>query len=72
MGLQRAKKTSHRFVLRGDPSLYRSKCYELSINIAETRFENFVQGAVREFTSRDEQRVTNELTMILNSLRFLN
>jgi hypothetical protein len=52
-------------------TFYRSKCYELSINISATRFENFAPGAVREFTSGDEQRVTNELTMILNSFTFL-
>ena len=52
-------------------TFYRSKCYELSISISATRFENFDPGAVREFTSGDEQRVTNELTMILNSFRFL-
>jgi hypothetical protein len=52
-------------------TFYRSKCYELSINITATRFENFPQGGVREFSSGDEQRVENELTMILNSFRFL-
>ena len=52
-------------------TFYRSKCFELSINITATRFENFAPGAMREFTSRDEQRVENELTIILNSFRFL-
>jgi hypothetical protein len=48
-----------------------NECYELSINITATNFGNFDPGAVREFTTGNEQRVTNELTMILNSFRFL-
>jgi hypothetical protein len=52
-------------------AFHRSKCYELRINITSTEFSNFEPGAVKEFTRRDEQRVRNELTTILNSFRFL-
>jgi hypothetical protein len=50
----------------------RGKCYELSITIASSSFGSFDPGTVREFTSKDDQRVRSELTTILNSFRFMS
>jgi hypothetical protein len=47
------------------------KCYELSLNIAESSFANFEPGAIKEFTRDDESQVKRDLTVSLNSFRFL-
>jgi hypothetical protein len=52
-------------------AFHKSRCYELSINLAATSFANFDPGTVKEFTPEDEQRVRKELTTILDSFRFL-
>jgi hypothetical protein len=50
----------------------RGKCHELSITIASSSFGSLDPGTVREFTSKDDQRVRSELTTILNSFRFMS
>jgi hypothetical protein len=52
-------------------NFHKSRCYELSINVATSAFWAFDPGAVKEFTPEDEQHVRNELTTVLDSFRFL-
>ncbi|MFY9531642.1 MAG: hypothetical protein WBC04_24575 [Candidatus Acidiferrales bacterium] len=52
-------------------AFHHGRCYELSINVAITSFANFDPGTVKEFTHDDEQRVRSELTLVLDSFRFL-
>jgi hypothetical protein len=47
------------------------KCYELSLNIAESSFANFDPGTIKEFTRDDESQVMRDLMVSLNSFRFL-
>lgn len=50
---------------------HEQKCYELSLNIAESSFANFDPGTIKEFTRDDEATVMRDLTVSLNSFRFL-
>jgi hypothetical protein len=50
---------------------HNQKCYELSINLATSPFGNFEPGTIKEFRSDDERKVLRELTLALNSFRFL-
>ncbi len=52
-------------------AFHKSRCYELSINVATVSIGSFDPGAMKEFTCEDEQGVRNELTTILDSFRFL-
>jgi hypothetical protein len=52
-------------------TFHKSRCHELSISVATSGFWVFDSGAVKEFTPEDEQHVRNELTMVLDSFRFL-
>jgi len=52
-------------------AFHKSRCYELSINVATVSIGSFDPGAMKEFTREDEQGVRNELTTILDSFRFL-
>jgi hypothetical protein len=47
------------------------KCYELSLNIAESSFANFDPDTIKEFTRDDEAKVMRDLRGSLNSFRFL-
>jgi hypothetical protein len=49
----------------------KQKCYELSINIATSSFGNYDPGSIKEFTRDDERKVMRDLTLTLNSFRFL-
>jgi hypothetical protein len=53
-------------------AFHRGRCYELSINLATNSFGSFDPGTVREFTSKDDQRVRTELATILDSFRFVS
>lgn len=52
-------------------AFHNGKCYELTINITQSEFANFPEGAVREFTAKDSQDVFRSLQDVLDSFRFL-
>ena len=55
-------------------SLYRLSfnlsCYELETRLGMSRFENFEEGTIEEFTQADQQFVQNKVSELLESVRF--
>ncbi len=49
---------------------YAGKCYQLSINIEETQFQNYDTGTTKEFSRRDREKVVQLLRRPLDTFSF--